>query len=90
MVRCSFTREVIEPGTGMMYVKKDGSILWFKDGKAQKNFLGLEREARFLKWTGAYRKGEVPKKKGQHAQASVSAEKKPAEAKPAAANGAVQ
>lgn len=61
MVRCSFTREVIEPGTGLMYVKKDGTILWFKDGKAQKNFLQLHREARFLKWTGAYKKGEAPK-----------------------------
>jgi large subunit ribosomal protein L24e len=63
MVRCSFTRKNIEPGTGKMYVKKDGTILWFISHKAQMNYLKLEREARFLKWTGAYKKGAAPNTK---------------------------
>ena len=63
MVRCSFTRKNIEPGTGKMYVKKDGTIYWFINSKAEKNFLDLHREARFLKWTGAYKKGLGPKDK---------------------------
>ncbi len=61
MVRCSFTRKVIEPGTGKMYVKKDGSVLWFINNKAMKAFLKLKRDPRFIKWTGHYKKGEAPK-----------------------------
>ena len=36
---CSFSHEEIEPGTGIMFVKRDGSVLWFKDSKARKNML---------------------------------------------------
>ena len=28
---CNFSGEEIEPGTGVMYVKRDGTVLWFKD-----------------------------------------------------------
>ena len=33
---CSFSGDKIEPGTGMMFVKRDGSVLWFKDSKSRK------------------------------------------------------
>ena len=39
---CTFSGEEIEPGTGMMFVRRDGSILWFKSSKARKNFVNLE------------------------------------------------
>ena len=48
---CDYTGEEIEPGTGKMYVRTDGTILWFKDSKAEKNYF-LGREARDLEWTG--------------------------------------
>ena len=32
---CSVTNEEIEPGTGMMFVKRDGSVYWFKDSKSR-------------------------------------------------------
>lgn len=57
MVRCSYTRKTIEPGTGKMFVRKDGTVLWFINNKAQKSFLKLGRDARELKWTKAYQKG---------------------------------
>jgi len=47
---CDYTGEEIEPGTGTMYVKNDGTILHFKDSKAEKNYF-LGREARDLEWT---------------------------------------
>ncbi|GAB6880341.1 50S ribosomal protein L24e [Halorubrum gandharaense] len=47
---CDFSGEDIEPGTGTMFVKKDGSILHFVDSKAEKNYF-LGREARDLEWT---------------------------------------
>ncbi|MGM0605711.1 MAG: 50S ribosomal protein L24e [Halobacteriota archaeon] len=51
---CDYSGEEIEPGTGTMYVKTDGTILHFKDSKAEKNYF-LGREARDLEWTQAGR-----------------------------------
>ncbi|MAK88572.1 MAG: 50S ribosomal protein L24e [Euryarchaeota archaeon] len=56
---CSFTSEEIEPGTGMMYVKRDGSVMWFRDSKARKNALKLKRNPRKMKWTQRYVKGGI-------------------------------
>ncbi|MEK9731196.1 MAG: 50S ribosomal protein L24e, partial [Candidatus Poseidoniales archaeon] len=56
---CSFSGDEIEPGTGMMYVKKDGSVLWFKNSKARKNMMQLRRNARKVKWTRHYVKGGI-------------------------------
>ena len=46
---CDYTGEEIEPGTGKMFVKTDGTVLWFKDSKAEKNYF-MGREARDLEW----------------------------------------
>lgn len=46
MPKCTFTGKEIPPGTGVMYVRKDGSILWFGSKKAEKNFLKLKRKPR--------------------------------------------
>ncbi len=56
---CSFSHEEIEPGTGMMFVKRDGSVLWFKDSKARKNSLKLGRNPRIVKLTQRYEKGGI-------------------------------
>ena len=48
---CDYTGEDIEPGTGKMFVKRDGTVLWFKDSKAQKNYM-MGRESRDLEWIG--------------------------------------
>jgi large subunit ribosomal protein L24e len=41
-----------------MYVKNDGSILWFCSSKCRKNSLHLGRDARKLPWTKFYGKEE--------------------------------
>jgi large subunit ribosomal protein L24e len=56
---CTFTGDEIEPGTGLMYVKRDGSILWFKNSKARKNAVKLRRNPRKVKWTRHYVKGGI-------------------------------
>jgi large subunit ribosomal protein L24e len=61
MAKCSFCKSAIEPGTGTMYVKKDGSILNFCAMKCEKNMLKLGRTARYVKWTKAFEKGGVKK-----------------------------
>ncbi|MBD51198.1 MAG: 50S ribosomal protein L24e [Euryarchaeota archaeon] len=56
---CSFSHEEIEPGTGMMFVRRDGTVMWFKDSKARKNSLKLKRNPRRMKWTQRYEKGGI-------------------------------
>ncbi|MBT7391204.1 50S ribosomal protein L24e, partial [archaeon] len=34
MVKCSFSGEDIPKGTGKMFIKKDGKVLYFKDNKS--------------------------------------------------------
>ncbi len=57
---CDYTGEEIEPGTGIMYVRTDGSVLHFVDSKAEKNYL-MGREARDLEWTEAGRREKGPR-----------------------------
>ena len=57
---CSFCGIDIEPGTGKMYVKKDGTKWNFCSGKCQKNMVGLKRVNRNVKWTAAFEKHAGP------------------------------
>ncbi|MBI4153719.1 50S ribosomal protein L24e [Candidatus Woesearchaeota archaeon] len=59
MVKCSFCNSELEKGTGMMYVKKDGRILWFDKKKCEKNMLGLGRKSHKLKWITSQQKKAV-------------------------------
>ncbi|MDY6931468.1 MAG: 50S ribosomal protein L24e [Halobacteriota archaeon] len=47
--KCSFCGTVMELGTGKMYVKKDGSILYFCSSKCEKNN-ALGRVPRKVDW----------------------------------------
>lgn len=53
---CSFCGENIEPGTGKMFIKKDGTIFHFCSSKCEKNLLKLKRTPKNLKWTSIARK----------------------------------
>jgi len=58
---CSFCGKPLKPGTGMMYVKDDGTIYFFCSSKCRKNMLKLKRDPRKLKWTKKYVKGGIRK-----------------------------
>jgi len=62
MTDCSFCKQKLKEGTGKMYVKKDGKILYFCGMKCEKNMIKLGRRAREQKWTGFYQKGITEKK----------------------------
>ena len=49
--KCSFTGKPIPPGTGMMYVKKTGQVLYFINSKAKKNYVNLGRVPARTRWT---------------------------------------
>ncbi|MCI2415516.1 MAG: 50S ribosomal protein L24e [Candidatus Aramenus sp.] len=51
---CSFCGVTIVPGTGIMYVKNDGTILWFCSSKCRKYMLKYHKDAKRLKWTTSY------------------------------------
>lgn len=57
MVKCSFCRRTIEPGTGIMFVKNDGRVFNFCNAKCEKHLLVLEHKPRETKWSKAYIKG---------------------------------
>lgn len=50
MKKCSFCGSNIEPGTGKMYVKKDGTVYFFCSSKCEKNMLKLRRNPRTTEW----------------------------------------
>lgn len=56
---CSFCGQEIEPGTGKMFVKKDGSVFFYCRSKCEKNQQDLKRVNRRVRWTKAYKKGGV-------------------------------
>ncbi|WMW22683.1 50S ribosomal protein L24e [Methanolobus mangrovi] len=48
--KCSFCGEILEPGTGKLFVKKDGSTYYFCTSKCESNF-DLGRLPRRTVWT---------------------------------------
>lgn len=54
MVKSTFSGREIPPGTGIMYVRKDGKILHFLNKKEEKNMFKLRRKPRRVKWTQEY------------------------------------
>jgi large subunit ribosomal protein L24e len=53
---CSFCGDEIEPGTGKMYVKKDGTIFHFCASKCERNLLKLGRIPRHTRWSKSFQK----------------------------------
>ncbi len=56
MSKCSFCGSNIERGTGKIFAKNDGSVLYFCSNKCEKNMRVLKRSAKFLKWTESFKK----------------------------------
>ncbi|MDH7509134.1 MAG: 50S ribosomal protein L24e [Methanomassiliicoccales archaeon] len=48
---CSFCGDEIEPGTGRMFIKRDGTIYMFCTSKCYKNMIYLGRVPRKTEWT---------------------------------------
>ena len=55
MVECSFCGNSIEQGTGKMYVKTEGKILYFCSMKCEKNTNKLGRKAIQTKWSKRFK-----------------------------------
>jgi len=82
---CTFCGNEIEPGTGRMYIKKDGVVFHFCSSKCFKNLVVLGRVPRRTTWTSHYEREKEVRMKGLP-EAETSAPKarkvRKAEAKP--------
>ena len=52
-MKCSFCGVEVVRGRGLLYVKKDGSLLYFHNAKCKINMLELGRKPAKLKWARA-------------------------------------
>ena len=52
---CSFCGAEIEPGTGKMFIKKDGTVLNCRTNKCYKNMIELKRVPRTTAWTAKFK-----------------------------------
>lgn len=48
----------MKPGTGLLFVKKDGTPFFFCSRKCEKNLLLLKRKPSSQKWTTVFREGK--------------------------------
>jgi large subunit ribosomal protein L24e len=80
-MRCSFCGKEIKRGQGILYVKKDGTLIYFDDGKCQVNMLVLKRKAAKLKWARAGAIGRPISTKSDKSVAKAAAKAVKAEAK---------
>jgi len=60
--KCSFCGNPIEPGTGKMFVRSDGSVYFFCSSKCESN-TSLGRTASKIKWTGRAKVAKLEKEK---------------------------
>lgn len=54
MTSCSFCGSEVTPGTGKMYIKRDGTVWHFCKSKCQHNQVDMGRVNRHVGWTQAY------------------------------------
>lgn len=54
MPKCAFCGSDLLPGTGVLYVKKDGEFHYFNSKKCMKNYLKLRRNPRHVAWTSEF------------------------------------
>ncbi len=62
---CTFCGDEIEPGTGRMYIKKDGVVYNFCTSKCFKNMVILGRLPRRTTWTQYYAREKQIRMKGE-------------------------
>ena len=62
MVDCSFCGKSINPGTGKMYVKKDGSVFHFCSSKCQNAQTKKGFKNRITPWTNLFQSIKATKK----------------------------
>ncbi len=82
--QCSFCADEIEPGTGMMFVKRDGTVYNFCSSSCRKQQLHLGRVGHRRKWTRAHAQKKATEQAGGRAAATRAAAAKATQPAPPA------
>jgi large subunit ribosomal protein L24e len=77
---CSFCAGEIEPGTGSMFVKRDGTVFHFCTSSCRKQQLHLGRVGHRLKWTRAHAIRKATEQAGPRSTEAATAPTRAAEA----------
>lgn len=56
MALCSFCGKELNPGSGKMYVKKDGKVFYYCSSKCQTTHVDRKYKARLTPWAKEYQK----------------------------------
>lgn len=56
MPKCTFCGDVMERGTGKIYVQKDAKILYFCSSKCEKNHVKLGRKFLETRWSKKFKR----------------------------------
>ncbi len=78
---CSFCGNEIEPGTGKMFIKVDGTIFNFCKNKCHKNMIELKRIPRRTSWTQQYMREKSTKMSTEGKKVTKKKKGKPTKAK---------
>ncbi|MEE9151704.1 MAG: 50S ribosomal protein L24e [Thermoplasmata archaeon] len=78
---CSFCGNEIEPGTGKIYIKVDGTIYNFCKNKCHKNLIKLKRIPRRTTWTQQYMREKSAKMSAKGKKGSKRKKAKPTKEK---------
>ena len=79
-MKCSLCGEDLAKGRGTLFVKRDGTLLYFHTRKCRKNLLELKRRPARYKWAAAK---TVKLAKKQSKKAETKTDKKSTKSKPA-------
>ncbi len=82
--QCSFCADEIEPGTGMMFVKRDGTVYNFCSSSCRKQQLHLGRAGHRRMWTRAHPQKTATEQAGGRAAATRAAAAKATQPAPPA------
>jgi len=63
-MKCSFCGQEIAKGTGLLFARRDGSLLYLCSGKCRANF-NMGRKSTKLKWTTRKEEGKESKKESK-------------------------
>jgi|SRR5208282_306591 len=86
---CSFCAREIEPGTGMMFIKRDGTVFNFCTSSCRKQQLNLGRVGHRFKWTRAHELKRAADRSSAQRGSSATPGTKPGRTRPGRRNAPV-
>ena len=78
---CSFCKREIPVGKGIMYVKTDGTILYFCSSKCKKSMIVFHRNPMKVKWVRVLERKRIAERRAKRARLKAERERRRKKAK---------